>query len=417
MNNIPSIAFVGEYTIEEFAILKADSDLALDIRNQLNGFYVYEDMFSPFISGTAVIRDTVDIINMFGRGGKNLIRLKISTPGLGELEGYYHLYKISDRSEVADRTQVYTLNFISLESLTDTSLHISKRFSGSPSDIAREIYTKYLKTQKTVNTTPSSNRTAFVANYWSAVTSLAFLADNALSNKSSADFMSFENRDGFNFVSVESIGQQPVMQEFKKTDFVMERLRPNDGAVVRNLEREYQQIQNISVSTVYDFMTDTESGAIRNRVLIHDIVRKQYDVRDFSQVDDTRKLLNQNRLYADSVIKTMRTKIVPARKQTGLFDNTDLSNKDFVSKRIMHMSMVQGQRVEIDVMGRLDYTVGKKVRLDLNQLKNITKDMPEDDVRDNMLSGFYIVTAIMHKFDGSAHTCKLELMKDSTIAT
>ena len=51
MNN-NSITFAGEYTLDEFSILKADSDFALDIRNQLNGFYVYEDMFSQFISGT-----------------------------------------------------------------------------------------------------------------------------------------------------------------------------------------------------------------------------------------------------------------------------------------------------------------------------------------------------------------------------
>ena len=416
-NNKRGITFAGEYVLDEFSILKADSDLALDVRNQLSGIFIYEDMFSPFISGTAVIRDTIDMINLFGRGGKNLVRIKITTPGIGKMEGYFHLYKISDRSEVAERTSVYTLNFVSEESLVDTSLHISKKFSGQPSEIAETIYRQYLKTSKKITTSPSSNRSAFVANYWSAVETLAFLSDNALSDKNTADFFAFENRDGMNFISMETVIRQPVIQEFAKTDYTMTQVREGDGAVVRDINQEYRQIQEITVDTVYDFMKDSESGAIRNRMLVHDITRKQYEVQDFEQTKDTKTLLNKNRMYTDKVIESMRTKIMTARKQYGLFEVADLSNARFLSKRVMHSAMIQGQRIEIDVMGRVDYTVGKRVSVDLNQLKNITKDMSNDEIKDKMLSGFYIVTAILHKFDGKSHSCKLELMKDSTIST
>ena len=34
------ITFAGEFILDEFAILKADSDLAVDVRNQLNAFYI-----------------------------------------------------------------------------------------------------------------------------------------------------------------------------------------------------------------------------------------------------------------------------------------------------------------------------------------------------------------------------------------
>lgn len=408
------ITFAGEYILEEFSILKADSDLAVDIRNQLSGFYIYEDMFAPFMSGTAVIRDTLDLINLFGRGGKNLIRIKVTTPSLGSIEGFFHLYKISDRSITAERTAVYTLNFVSLESLTDSSLHISKRFTGNPSDIANELYTKHLKTEKRVITSPSSNKVAFVANYWSAIKGLVFLTDNAVSDKGASDYVAFENRDGFNFMSIASIHTQPAIQDFINTNYVMTQRREGSSEVVRDINLEYRQIQNISVQNVYDFMRDIESGAIRNRVLLHDVVRKQYRVEDYEQTKDVRSLLNKNRLYTDKVIETVRTKIMTVRMQTGLFESGDLSNARFASKRVMHMAMSRGQQVEIDVMGRTDYTVGKKITLELNQIKNITQDMDESEIRDNMLSGNYITTAVRHKFDGKSHTCKIEAMKDST---
>ena len=243
------------------------------------------------------------------------------------------------------------------------------------------------------------------------------MADNALSDKQTADFVRCENRDGFNFISAETIIRQEPIQQFQKSVYMMTLVRPNDGSVVRDINLEFRQIQEINVDTLYDFMADTESGAIRNRILIHDITRKQYSVEEYEQSSDNKTLLNKNRLYTDKAIQSMRTKIIPSRTQFGLFERSDLSNSRFISKRIMHIAMMQGQRLEIDVMGRLDYTVGKKVYLDLNQLKNITKDMSKDEYQDKMLSGFYIVTAIVHKFDGKAHTCKMELMKDSTIST
>ena len=134
-----------------------------------SAFNIYEDMYSPLITGTAVIRDTLDLPSLFGRGGKNLLRIKVRTPGYKSIEGFFHLYKIGDQSLVKERTQIYTLNFVSLESITDTSLHISKRFIGSPSQIAEDIYQTHLKTEKTITVSPSSNRTAYVSNYWSEI--------------------------------------------------------------------------------------------------------------------------------------------------------------------------------------------------------------------------------------------------------
>jgi len=411
------ITFAGEYILDEFAILKADSDLAVDVRNQLNAFYIYEDMYSPLITGTAVIRDTLDLPSLFGRGGKNLLRIKVRTPSYKSIEGFFHLYKIGDQSLVKERTQVYTLNFVSLESMTDTSLHISKRFIGSPSQIAEDIYQTHLKTEKTITVSPSSNRTAYVSNYWSAITNLAFLADNALSDKNTADFVAFENRDGMNFVSVQSIFSQPILQDFIQTDYLMTEVAPGSTSVVRDINLEFKQIQTLNVSHYYDFITDNDSGVVNSRSLIHDIVRKQYEVRDLSQRNDVKPLLNPNRLYTDKVIDSVRPRLIPTHKHFGLFEPEDLSNARFLSRRIMHSKMLMGQKIEIDVMGRADYTVGKRVKLTINELKNITSDMSDGDIKNKMLSGYYIITAIAHKFDGRAHTCKMELMKDSVVST
>ena len=64
--------------------------------------------------------------------------------------------------------------------------------------------------------------------------------------------------------------------------------------------------------------------------------------------------------------------------------------------------------------GRTDYTVGKKVSLDLNKMVSIGLTDTKDLYLDKLYSGNYIITAIVHNFSRSQHTCNIELAKTHT---
>jgi hypothetical protein len=69
-------------------------------------------------------------------------------------------------------------------------------------------------------------------------------------------------------------------------------------------------------------------------------------------------------------------------------------------------------KVEIEVFGRTDYTVGRKVYLDTNKMMPISHK--DSDINDKLLSGYYLISAINHAFTSDKHICTLELIKDST---
>ena len=78
------------------------------------------------------------------------------------------------------------------------------------------------------------------------------------------------------------------------------------------------------------------------------------------------------------------------------------------------MHMLESSKIEIDVYGRTDYTVGKKVFLGVNATKPIDNTTNLTDTEDLNYSGHYLITAIRHTFSRRSHMCTLELSKEST---
>jgi hypothetical protein len=70
-------------------------------------------------------------------------------------------------------------------------------------------------------------------------------------------------------------------------------------------------------------------------------------------------------------------------------------------------------KVQIEVAGRTDYTVGMIVDLNIPKISQITKE--DADTRDLIISGKYLVSAMTHYISRSQHTCKMELVKNSLI--
>ena len=143
----------GTYNLKYVDILKANGE-AVDLREQIDSITIYEDIYSPFITGKLTFRDTFDLPSLLGRAGRDLLRFHITNPIVAntnnDLKGTFLVYKAGERELVRDRTQMYNLYFISVEALYDINTQISKKFSGSSDEITKKICQTYLSTTKNV---------------------------------------------------------------------------------------------------------------------------------------------------------------------------------------------------------------------------------------------------------------------------
>lgn len=418
MEQAEVIRFAGDIAIDVAEVISANG-FSQNVTAQVAGIEIYEDMFSPFITGVIGIRDSQDLTNLFPFVGEEYINLSIHTPTFEGrdkvIKEQFYIYKVTNRIQTNNRSTVYELHFFSREALVDVNKKISKSYQGKISDIANTLLTdKYagLETVKPVFIEETINSAKFISNYWSPVTSLNYILDRAKNGKGNPSYLFFENRRGFNFISTKTLYNQDIVQTFIQD----ENLRDfrSDGSSMRNIEKEYKRIIDINVPTVFDYLDNIISGKFGSKQISYDLVTKKYKVNTYNMFEsfENDDHLNKFASASQNVVSRSSALVLRATDHWGSYNGIiDATNSASSQHRISIMKQLESTIVEITVPGRTDYTVGNKIYMDITKLEQITKK--DIDITDKILSGNYIISAIHHNITRDSHECKLELIKDT----
>lgn len=417
-----SIRFAGDVNIRRLEVVSS-ANFKVDMTNQLIGMEIYEDLFSPFTTMAITVRESQDFINALPLRGEEILNIEIATPTFNKddqyFKGKYYLYKVSDRQLLTERNAVYTMYCISYEALVDLNTKHSKAYRGNIAETVKTLLQgDGLNTTKTLNIEPTKNATKHISNFWSPVKNINFLATNALNNAGDASYLFFENRKGFNFVTLDSLYAQDMYQKFIKDNYS----RDTDGTTsYRNLNRDYQRILDFKVKVSFDALKFTNTGAYASRVYAYDMVKKKYFAKDYDALSTftNNTHLNKNPLYTTmkpvSPVNVMFNEVRHYASHDGF---ADTSNVTFQQQRTSKLGLIRSCVVEINVFGRTDYTVGQKVYVEVPKPTVITdQDQASTDRTSGFIdaaySGNYIVTAVNHVINRESHSCILELSKES----
>ena len=137
MESTQSLKFAGDVSIDKVQVVSSKGFFQ-DITAQVITVQYYEDMFSPFITGNLIIKESLDLVNLFPFVGEEYVNIEISTPTIEQkIKGTYYIYKMTDRELIGDKEVVYKLHFISTEAIVDSNKKLSKVFYGKVSDLIK----------------------------------------------------------------------------------------------------------------------------------------------------------------------------------------------------------------------------------------------------------------------------------------
>jgi len=419
MSNSEELKFAGDVKIVK-ALLTSSTGFSQNIAEQVQAVNFFEDIFSPFITGNLIMKDGLDLINLFPMIGEETLDLEILTPTLDDakITGKFMVYKVSEREQLGDSLQVYKLSFTSRESLVDMNKKTSKVFSGKIDELIPPFIQDSnfgLESSKRVIIDPNTQYIKYISNFWSPIKNIQFLMKRAIATTGRPDFLFFENRDGFYFVSLGSLKNNPIYQSFTKDNYTRE--VESTGMSTRDINEDYKKIEQISIPTVLNSMERIRSGALASTQFIYDVTTKRYRVNyfDINNVWESQNHLNEHKPYSSTAIIKNRSKLYTTTDFSDTFTGFEGNdNYNTFQERISTMFLAEDRRVQITVPGRTDYTVGQTVELDLPRLEPFTKG--EEDTDDKVLNGKYLVAALNHYVTKERHTCVMELVKDSTVA-
>lgn len=419
MESSQVLRFAGDVTVSKVRIITAKG-FYQDVSAQVLNIQVYEDLFSPFMSGSLILKDSLDLVNLFPFIGEEYLELELSTPSIEKysIKGKYYIYKMSNREMTGDKSVVYQLHFISLEAIVDLNKKISRVFAGDISKLIEPFIknkTYGLESDKNVSIEDTSNNLKYISNYWTPIQNIMYLVFSAVNKNKSPNYVFFENRDGFYFISLESLYSNPVVYQ----NFVYDKYTRDDlpgGGSARNIEKDYNRIIEISMPTVFDYMDRIRSGMLSSRQISYDITKKTYSDKNYTMFQrfEQQKHLNKFPINSDSSTFRANSKIINLPKNFGNFNGFgDVTQSKSNQERTSLMKLAEANKINITVLGRCDYTVGQKINLDLKRIEPLSSI--DGDTTDKMFSGNYIIAAINHYVDRQVYECHMEIIKESSM--
>lgn len=413
------LRFAGDVSIEKCDIFTSGG-LRQDIAAQVIAISVYEDIFSPFISGSLTVRESFDLVNLFPFVGEEMVEIEIVTPTLDEkqnIRGTFYIYKMTDRVLLGDKLVAYVLHFISPEAVIDLNKKISKVYSGKPEEIVKSLITDNvngLQSKKEVFVEPSNRDMKFISNFWSPAKCINYATSGAVNKNDAANYVFFENRYGFYFISLDSLYANGLYQSFTKDGYTRDEL-PNGGDA-KNVAEDFRRIDEVSIPIGFDYMDKIRGGMFSSKLTSYDLNKKIYNAKNYSIRDkyDKWNHLNPNKVLGDNAIFRSNSLLMNYPRMNANFSGYgDATNYRYVQERISLMKLAESSKIEITVPGRSDYTVGQKVSVTLNKIQPVSEQDDDQELVDKMFSGFYIISAINHYVTRERHECHMELIKDS----
>jgi len=416
------IKFAGDINVEHVSITSLVNGNKFNVTDQLLSISIFEDLFSPFITGSLIFRESLDFASNFPFIGEEVIDLRMFTPTLdkdpnGIITGRFYIYKMADREKVAERSVVYQLHFISVEAINDINTKISEGFEGQIHEIVGKLLgDDYLNSTKKHRIDLTSNKTKYISNFWSPIRNINFLTERALDTNNNPTYIFFENRQGFNFVTLDSLNSKQPFQEFLYNQN-QDSITPGGGSK-RVVELDFKKITDMEIPVTHDYMDRITNGTYGSTIIFMDLTKKKYMKTSNNYLanwkDGNETHLNKYPIASNTILASTRATMFNDTIHNNLFtDYEDVSSVPMRLKRISRLKAAEAFTIKIVVAGRTDYTVGQKVFLKSYKTEPIKKDDPEDKIIDKVISGNYLIASINHVMDRQKHECHMNLIKDS----
>lgn len=414
---------VGDFEIGEITIMNSISNRKFDITNQIIDLYINESIYTPFITGSITILDTLGIDTALPINGQEFIQINLKTPYTNiPIENFFYVTKIENKQLTSNHKYTYDLIIASVEFLTDLNTRIAQSVQGTTQEILPQLYYN-LKSDKKINFEESVNELRYVSNYWTFNENMNYVCNHSINEIAGVCYMFFENRDGFNFISLEKIiktfidnGNKPYM-----TWVSGDKLTYSIGGNHKNIDTEYQSVLNTVALNSHDYLTYAKSGAYGSMMFAYDATNQNLllNVYDSSiKYKNTVQLNSFNCIPDEMPILPDATMLYKSYMLNTYDDVFDTTNVSWLQHKLARLAIFKMNRIMIRVWGKTDYTVGKVVRYEHYERSPGGNGTNQAEILNKFISGNYIIAEIAHhfNFDKKEHTCDLQLIKDSYVA-
>ena len=451
---LDSVEFAGDYKLDHVFLHDHMGDIT-DIKKVMIELNIYESIYSNALTGSIVIADAQNLISKLEINGTERISFKLSTPGAIDTRSIvdasvetghpFHVYKITDRKQLAPGTLLYTLHFGSREFMRNLRTKVSQAYEGRLDMSVLQILTdtEYLDSKKQISYEPCGNSDKIVIPNLRPFEAINMIARKALPEKSNGvGYYFYETTNGMyfrswdNMVSVRGSYDRPTKQDF----FYMPMNINKDATNYDDkINHDYKSVESYRfLNNFHDVAANTALGTYAHNVITHNLYDKSYQKINYnyeyefaqtkhtevanekssqeryavaagSFVDEDDKKISD---YNESRVSLQSTTQFLHNEETGAGYglNVQQDGRKLAEGISQQSQVINGTLLTMVVKGQSYIEAGDLISF--NMLAVDQKNLNNET--DPQYSGKYVITKIRHHINSKKYTMAIECAKDST---
>ena len=458
------IDFAGDYNLNGIILQSHDGtggrlgEGGVNIQALVQELNIYEGINQSAVYGTLVMVDARNLIANLPIQGTERLFFKLSTPGASNVEhiidaseetGHpFYVYKISNKQQTSQGTQVYTIHFCSREFLRNIRTKVSKAYEGKLSDMVQQIVAEKegLDSRKTLYYEETSNSDKFVMPNISPFSAIGMIAKRALPERGNGvGYYYYETTKGLYFQSWENMCTKGIPNKDDPSKGPVQEFYYMPQNITDEKIDEPKEIHDLKsveeykfVNTFHDTAAAQALGTYGHRVISHNLFAKDFKSTDWnyhnefnqtvhadqegSDKSTTNPTVSGNPVdfdnnnvsdYSESMVSLHPTTQFLHNDASGSF-GTDV-NDDGRLEGIRNAQIMQvqaGTTIQMTIKGQTYIQPGNVIDFKVRPVEEegLTADGKAYDAQ---YSGRYVVCKVRHRVTKQDYKMVLEVKKDS----
>jgi hypothetical protein len=406
--------YVGAYEIIQMVLTTVD-EVKHNIRFVQSECNVYQDLFNNQTTADILVTDTTNMIQNLPLFGFETLLLEFKTPHKNTtFKKTFRLFNISNRTLLKERCAAYILHFVSVEAINNLKVRVSKSYKGAlVSDIVYDLHKNWLKGGSIIIEPTKFQQHIIIPklNPCHAINWLAMRANSAMYE--GANYLYYEDKDQFQFVSMESRLAQPVAQHYT---FQPANIR-KDGLThhAPDLPADVIAMQTYTFENSSNILENLQSGMYGNELITYSQTRKLWKdyTFDYPQSFDKYKHLYPGNYLFNAKFNDDKPDSRLKFHSTGHDqDGYPTMPEKWIPCRISQLQQLQNVKISLTIPGDSDRTIGEVIELRLPSPEPTIQDQQIDD---KYYNGRFLVQSVRHTINRDKFLTHLLLIKDSSL--
>ena len=420
-----SAAGASNYTI--FQIKK--KDLEVPIQGKILNFNYYESIYSPMVTGSIALEDTGGSVeNDLGilatiKDGMKITGFEevsfIVTTRYGELDfkNYPLIVTGSPANLDESNRQVALLNMVSKTEILSSSKPLSNNYPAAPiSETVTKILNKELKISKDkLDIEKTQNQDKINGNHLGALDCILKMCKKSIpAEGKDPGYFFYETQDGFNFRSIDGLIKKGI-ESFDNEEYAKMHTYYYFGALAAKLDDEYGNDFKVLTTPIVrrdeDQVKAMQQGLYCVRICTKNSLTGEYKEEIKNLLSDTNLGEKQEKPVPNNTyLKSYVFHISPGQDDPGVSDKILNNPANYIPQSNMRYSLLHSQIVQIQVPCNVQLKAGQVIKL---FLENITQSNKNEQVYNNLRSGYYMIRDLCHSFTTTNSYTSLTLLRDT----